>query len=129
MKITTKHRIRYKCIEAPGEPVEMTIYRDVEGNYMTAAGDMVAYEDGVPSGWVGYMLCGTSEYYVGEIIPPPFEPHVGMVVENPKNPDSYLVCFRTGVMDNFDWIDREGEMERTSTVQNLIEKAGWEVVS
>lgn len=129
MKITEKHRIKYKLKEAPGEPVEMAIYRDVDGHYLTATGDSVAHRDGEPIWWVEKMLDGSSNLHEGEIISPPLEPKLGMVVWNPKDSREYYVCYRTGETWSFKWVDQAGNPELTARVQNLVDRAGWEVVS
>lgn len=124
MKITEKHRIKYKRKDSPSKPVEMAIFRDEEGDYLSTTGDIVAYDDGTPSWWVNRMLDGTSRYFVGEIIPPPTEPKLGMVVRNLKDHDDYYVCVNANTEYEYIWADDSGGLYSS----RLFEDGNWEVV-
>lgn len=127
MKITTKHRIAYKLKEAPGEPVEEALFKSKIGGIQTATGTFVTHADGTLYAWVQNLIEGNSEHYEGHLVPPPFEPHVGMVVENPKNPSQYAVCYLISNERNTLWITNEIGHLHGAEVRKLIKDEGWQV--
>ena len=129
MQITDKHRIAYKAPDAPGEPVEMAIWQDEDGDYYTATGDIVASSGGEPVHWVLDMLGGTSPGFVGHLIEPPFEPHVGMVIENPDDPaEDYAVCYWVNeLIGDSKWTNHQEATWYEPFVKELIEDGGWRV--
>ena len=127
MKITEKHRIKYKLKEAPGEPVEMSIYRDDDGDYISTTGDIVAYVDGTPSWWVKEIQAGTSKHLEGEIISPPLEPKLGRVIKHVQE-SGHIICFTENRGVEAPWVDEFGDTYSTEDVVLLMDE-GWEEVS
>lgn len=126
MKITEKHRIKYKSTEAPGEPVEMSIYRDDDGHYQTATGEWVAYSDGTPSGWATRLLNGTSHIIEGEIIPPSLEAKLGTVLKNDLE-SGHIICFTEHRGVKAPWVDEIGVTYTTAELRPLMAE-GWKEV-
>lgn len=126
MKITDKHRIKFKRKEAPGELVEMAIFRDVAGVYLSASGSIVAYRDGTPCEWVSRLRNGTSRIFEGEIIPPPLEQDVGTVLKHDEE-TGHIICFTARRDIRSPWVNDIGETYTPAEVELLMAE-GWKEV-
>lgn len=128
-RISDDHKIAYKRKDAPGEPLEVELYRDKDGHLKTVLGQLVMTSGGNLSKWITDLVHGISDEFEGHIIEPPFVPQVGMIVNNTMHENHYYVCIAAGQAGSR-WIHgQRQEIVDGDYMEKLVKNTEpWEII-